>query len=89
MHNYKLVIDEDGNRQFLSREKYKQKHNLKVFRPGDILDWNFGDKLTFRDAIEFVGGEMVAKDPANQSAVDAIKDEIGYLARSLSQSADG
>lgn len=89
MHNYKLVIDEDGNRQFMSREKYKQKHNLKVFRPGDILDWNFGDKLTFRDAIEFVGGEMVAKDPANQSAVDAIKDEIGYLARSLSQSADG
>nr|UVM98200.1 MAG: hypothetical protein [Bacteriophage sp.]UVX44827.1 MAG: hypothetical protein [Bacteriophage sp.]UVX51475.1 MAG: hypothetical protein [Bacteriophage sp.]UVY43225.1 MAG: hypothetical protein [Bacteriophage sp.] len=24
---------------------------------------------------------MVAKDPANQSAVDAVKNEIGYLAR--------
>nr|UVY43449.1 MAG: hypothetical protein [Bacteriophage sp.] len=32
---------------------------------------------------------MVAKDPANQSAVDAVKNEIGYLARQLSQSADG
>lgn len=89
MHNYKLVIDENGNRQFMSREAYKQKYGLKVFRSGDILDWNFGDKLTFRDAIQFIGGEMVAKDPVNQSAVDAIKNEIGYLARQLSQSADG
>lgn len=89
MHNYKLVIDENGNRQFMSREAYKQKYGLKVFKPGDVLDWNFGDKLTFRDAIQFIGGEMVAKDPANQSAVDAVKNEIGYLARQLSQSADG
>nr|UVM98199.1 MAG: hypothetical protein [Bacteriophage sp.]UVX44828.1 MAG: hypothetical protein [Bacteriophage sp.]UVX51476.1 MAG: hypothetical protein [Bacteriophage sp.]UVY43226.1 MAG: hypothetical protein [Bacteriophage sp.]UVY43450.1 MAG: hypothetical protein [Bacteriophage sp.] len=35
----------------MSREAYKQKYGLKVFKPGDVLDWNFGDKLTFRDAI--------------------------------------
>lgn len=89
MNNYKLIVDDEGNRRFVSREEYKRMNNLDVFKPGDILDWNFGDKLSFRDAIQFVGGEMVAKDKENQAAVDAVKNEIAYLARQLSQSADG
>lgn len=89
MNNYKLVIDENGNKKFMSREEYKRVNKLDTFVPGDILDWNFGDKLSFRDAVDFVGGELVAKDPTNQQAVDAVKDEIAYLARSMSQSADG
>ena len=89
MNNYKLVVDKDGNRKFMSREEYKQKNKLKTFRPGDLMDWNFGDKLSFRDAITFVDGKMVAKDPANQKAVEDVRNEIAYLARSLAQSADG
>lgn len=84
MRNYKLV---DG--KFMSREEYKRTHNLDTFKPGDVLDWNFGDKLSFADATEIVAGELKAKDPANQKAVDAVKNEIGYFARQLSQSADG
>ena len=88
MSNYKLVTI-DGKKKFMSREAYKQAMGLPVFAPGDIRDWNFGEKLSFSDATEIVAGKLVAKDPANQEAVDAIKDEIGYTARTLAQSADG
>lgn len=89
MHNFKLVIDADGNRRFVSREDYKRDNELDIYTPGDYLDWNFGDKPSFRDCVEFVAGELVAKDPANQKAVDEAIGKIGYTARMLAQSADG
>lgn len=88
MHNFKLV-EEDGQKVFMSREDYKKKHNLPTYAPGDYLDWNLGNKLSFRDAVHFVGGRMVAKDKANQKAVDEAMEKIAYLARTLAQSADG
>lgn len=88
MKDYKLV-EVDGKKKFMSREEYKKVNNLKVFKPGDILDWNFGDKLSFDDATHVVAGELKAKDPTNQAAVDAVKNQIGYIARALAQSADG
>lgn len=88
MKDYKLV-EVDGKKKFMSREEYKKVNNLKVFKPGDVLDWNFGYKLSFDDATHVVAGELKAKDPANQAAVDAVKNQIGYLARALAQSADG
>lgn len=89
MHNYKLITDKDGKKRFVSREEYKTMNKLSVYTPGDALDWNFGDKLSFRDAVHFVGGELRAIDPANQQAVEEVQEQIGYLARSLAQSADG
>ncbi len=88
MYDYKLV-EIDGKKKFMSREEYKKVKGLDVFKPGDVLDWNFGDKLSFNDATHIVAGELKAKDPANQAAVDAVKNQIGYLARQLAQSADG
>lgn len=89
MHNYKLIIDSDGKRRFVSREDYKRENKLDTYSPGDYFDWNFGDKPTFRDSVEFIGDRLVAKDPANQEAVDEAMDKIAYAARSLAQSADG
>lgn len=64
MHNFKLV-EEDGKKIFMSREEYKRKHKLPTYAPGDYMDWNLGNKTSFYDAVEFVGGKMVAKDKTN------------------------
>lgn len=88
MHNYKLV-ESDGRKVFMSREDYKRKNKLGTYLPGDYIDWNLGNKLSFYDAVEFVGGKMVAKDKSNQKAVDEVIDQIGYIAKTLAQSADG
>lgn len=89
MNNYKLIEDANGNKRFINREQYKKENNLDMYTPGDYYDWNFGDKPTFKDCTEFVAGKLVAVDPKNQKAVDAVVEEIGYLARTLAQSADG
>lgn len=89
MHNFKLITDPDGTKRFVSREDYKRENKLDIYSPGDYVDWNFGDKPSFRDCVEFVAGKLVAKDPANQEAVDKVADKIAYTARSLAQSADG
>ena len=60
MHNFKLV-EEGGKKIFMSREEYKRKHKLPTYAPGDYMDWNLGNKTSFYDAVEFVGGKMVAK----------------------------
>lgn len=88
MHNYKLV-EVDGKKVFMSREDYKRKNKLGTYLPGDYLDWNLGNKKSFYDSVEFVGGKLVAKDKANQKAVEEVIDQIGYAARTLAQSADG
>lgn len=88
MHNFKLV-EEGGKKIFMSREEYKRKHKLPTYAPGDYMDWNLGNKTSFYDAVEFVGGKMVAKDKTNQKAVDEAMNKIAYIAKTLAQSADG
>lgn len=88
MHNYKLV-EVNGKKVFMSREDYKRKNKLSIYTPGDYMDWNLGNKKSFYDAVEFVGGRMVAKDKENQEAVEEAMDKIAHIARTLAQSADG
>lgn len=87
-NNFKLVTDSKGRKRFMSREEYKRElsetNNLNEF-----FDWNFGDKLSFYDAIDIVNGEMVAIDPENKDAVEEVKHQIGSIARVLAGSADG
>lgn len=45
----------------MSREEYKRKHKLPTYAPGDYMDWNLGNKTSFYDAVEFVGGKWQQK----------------------------
>lgn len=89
MHNFKLVIDKDGNKRIMSREQYKTEFSKDTYMPGDIMDWNFGDFTSLYDLVEVRQGKIVAKDPENQQLVDSVKETVGNTARNLAQSADG
>lgn len=79
MYNYRNV-----NGQFMSKEDYFTKYG----RTEETKD-NWKKLTSFKGSIKFVGGRIVAINPKDQKAVDAIKHTIGNTAKNLAGSADG
>lgn len=79
MYNYRNV-----NGQFMSKEDYFTKYG----RTEETKD-NWKRLTSFKGSIKFVGGRIVAINPKDQKAVDAIKHTIGNTAKNLAGSADG
>lgn len=86
MHNFKLVKNEKGEYTFMCREDYNKLHPEQYKH---VHQWMLDNAPTFRDCVEMNAGQLVAKDPKYQKAVDAAKERIGNIARNLAQSADG
>lgn len=86
MHNFKLVKNEKGEYTFMCREDYNKLHPEQYKH---THQWMLDNAPTFRDCIEMNAGQLIAKDPKYQRAVDVAKERIGNIARNLAQSADG
>ena len=89
MHNFKLVMDKNGNRVFVSREQYKAEYRGNTHGIREFIDWEFGEYRSFRDCVTFEGGKLVSRDPSLQKEVDRAFQIIADTARTLAQSADG